>query len=474
MIRGRKQSKGRMNRLRERTQIDDLFASEKPVWFERSGKVNPEWLSICEEERNQTTNLLERIAHPINLQKAYKQVKKNQGSAGIDGMTIEELGEWLKQNIQELESELIAGNYQPETVKGIEIPKPQGGKRLLGIPTVKDRLIQQAICQILQPIYDVKFSENSYGFRPNRGAHQALKQACRIVKSGKRLVIDLDLAKFFDEVNHQRTLWLLRRRIGDKRLLNLIAKILKTGILMDGMVNQRLKGTPQGSPLSPLLSNIVLDELDQELERRELSFVRYADDLQIFVGSQQSAERVMPSIIKFIENKMKLKVNREKSGIKKSYEVNFLGHSILAGGKLGLSKTSEKRLKLKVKEITQRKRGISLGQLIKELRTALQGWLIYFRHAQMKNKIEKIEGWLRRKLRCFKLKQCKRVIGIVRFLKFLGVEKTLCWRTALSGKGWWRISCSPAATIGMDNLWFTKQGYYSLTDNYQKLFRNPI
>jgi RNA-directed DNA polymerase len=476
MLKGRKQSKGRMNRKQqgERTRIDGLFTPEKPVWFQKSGKVNPVWLSICEKERNQTTNLLERIANPLNLQKAYKQVKKNKGSEGTDGMTIEELGTWLKEHILNLETELLSGTYEPQTVRGVEIPKPKGGKRLLGIPTVKDRLVQQAINQILQPIYDPKFSENSFGFRPNKSAHQALARACKFVKSGKTRTVDLDLAKFFDEVNHQRLLWLLSRRIGDKRLLTLIAKILNTGILMDGMISHRLKGTPQGSPLSPLLSNIVLDELDQELERRGLNFVRYADDLQIFVGSQLSAERVMPSIIRFIEDRMKLKVNRDKSGIRKCYEVNFLGHSLLYGGKLGLSKSSEERLKEKIKTITRRNRGISFSQVLKELNNALQGWLIYFRQAQLKSKIEKIEGWIRRRLRCFKLKQCKRAIGIVRFLLKLGVEKSLCWRTALSGKGWWRLSASPAATIGMNNFWLIQQGYYSLKENYPKLFRSPI
>ena len=476
MIKGRKQSKGRMNLAcqGERTQSDGLFTLEKPVWFQRSGKVNPVWLSICEEERNQTTNLLESIAHPLNLQKAYKQVKKNKGSEGVDGMTIEELGIWLKEHILTLESELLSGSYRPQTVRGVEIPKAKGGKRLLGIPTVKDRLVQQAISQVLQPIYDPKFSENSFGFRPKRSAHQALSRACKFVKSGKTRTVDLDLAKFFDEVNHQRLLWLLSRRIGDNRLLTLIAKILNTGILLGGMTSRRLKGTPQGSPLSPLLSNIVLDELDQELERRGLNFVRYADDLQIFVGSLASAERVMPSIIRFIEERMKLKVNRDKSGIRKCYEVNFLGHSLLYGGKLGLSKASEERIREKVKKITQRNRGISFDQLLNELKTALQGWLIYFRQAQLKSKIEKMEGWIRRRLRCFKLKQCKRVIGIVRFLLKLGVEKTLCWRTALSGKGWWRLSASPAATIGMNNFWLIQQGYYSLKENYPKLYRSTI
>ena len=458
----------------ECTPSNGLFAVEIPVWYEKSGKVNPEWLSICKEERNQTSRLLEKITDYGNLEKAYKQVKQNKGSGGVDGVTVKEFERWFVKNWQTLQKELQEGIYEPQMVKGIKIPKPKGGFRQLGIPTVKDRVVQQAISQVLQRIFDPKFSPNSYGFRPNRSAHQALAKASQIVKSGKTKVVDLDLAKFFDEVNHQRLLWLLGTRLGDKRVIRLISKILKTDILLGGIQEQRTKGTPQGSPLSPLLSNIVLDELDQELSRRGLEFVRYADDVQIFVSSKLSAERVQSSIIKFIEGRMKLKVNREKSGIKASFKVNFLGYSLLYGGKLGLSKPSEKRLKEQLKALTQRNRGISLEALLKELKPKLQGWLQYFKLAQMQKKLKQIEGWLRRRLKCFRLKQCKRTIGIVRFLKKLGVEKTLCWRTALSGKGWWRLSNSPALNIGMNNKWFERKGFYSLTQNYKLLHRKPI
>ena len=461
----------KMNSAGQKECNNSLFTLDIPVWYERSGKVSPIWLSICEKERSQTTNLLEKVAEIVNLEKAYKQVKKNGGSSGVDKMSIEEFGKWFKDNYRLLISEILTGNYQPQLVKGVKIPKPKGGYRQLGIPTIKDRVIQQAIKQVLEPIYDPKFSEQSYGFRPKRNAHQALKRASEIVKSGKTLVVDLDLAKFFDEVNHQRLMWLLSTRIGDKRLLKLIHRILKTGILEGGIENQRIKGTPQGSPISPLLSNIVLDELDQELNRRELEFVRYADDVKIFVKSQESAERVYESIVKFIENKMKLKVNREKSKIQESYKVNFLGYSLLYKGKLGLSQSSEDRLKDKIREITKRNRGVSLEQIIYELENKLRGWLNYFILAEMKSKLQKIEGWIRRKLKCYRLKQCKRVISIVRFLTKLGVEKTLSWRTALSGKGWWRLSNSPALKIGMNNQWFKEHGLYSLTENYKRLHR---
>lgn len=471
MKKDRKELKGQIKPAgqEECTYSNALFVEEIPVWYGKDGKVNPKWLSICEEERTQTTRLLEKVTEYSNLEKAYKQVKQNAGSGGVDGITVKEFGNWFVKNWQTLQKELQEEIYEPQAVKGIEIPKPKGGFRQLGIPTVKDRVVQQAINQVLQRIYDPKFSPNSFGFRPNRNAHQALQKASQIVKSGKSKVVDLDLAKFFDEVNHQRLLWILGTRIGDKRLLRLISKILKTNILKGGMQEQRTKGTPQGSPLSPLLSNIVLDELDQELTRRGLEFVRYADDVQIFVSSKMSAERVQESVIKFIECKMKLKVNREKSGIKPCIKVNFLGYSLLYGGKLGLSKPSEHRLKEKLKEITQRKRGVKLEQILKELKVVLQGWLHYFKLAQMKTKLHQIEGWLRRRLKCFRLKQCKRTIGIVRFLLRLGVEKTLCWRTALSGKGWWRLSNSPALNIGMNNKWFEEQGFYSLTKQYQML-----
>ena len=279
---------------------------------------------------------------------------------------------------------------------------------------------------------------------------------------------------FFDEVNHHRLMWLISTRIGDQRVLWIIKEFLKSGILQDGLLQQRIKGTPQGSPLSPLLSNIVLDELDQELNRRGINYVRYADDIQIFVGSKVSAERVMKSITKFIEGRMKLKVNHNKSEIRKHYETNFLGHSILNQGKVGLSKASESKLKSKLKKITQRNRGVSLEGVLHELRPVLQGWLNYFKFASMQSKLKVIDGWLRRRLKCYRLKQCKRCIGIVRWLRSLGVEETLCWRTALSGKSWWRLSNSLALSIGMNNKWFAEQGFYSLAINHEKLHRKII
>lgn len=396
------------------------------------------------------------------------------GSKRLEGMVSGEPENTSQVNLKTLQSELLEGRYQPAPVRGVRIPKPKGGYRQLGIPTVRDRLVQQAIAQVLNRIYDKTFSPNSFGFRPGCNAHQALKRAAEYVHDGQEMVVDIDLEKFFDEVNHHRLLWLLGTRIGDKRVIQLIHRFLRTGIMEGGLSQQRTKGTPQGSPLSPLLSNIVLDELDQELTRRGHNFVRYADDMQIFVGSRESAERVMSGITKFVESRMKLKVNRSKSAIRKPHETNFLGHSILSNGRLGLSKSSEERLKGKLRQITRRNRGVSLEQLLHELKSVIRGWLQYFRYASMKSKLEKLDGWLRRRLKCFRLKQCKRTIGIVRFLRNLMVEETLCWRTALSGKGWWRLSNSPALSIGMNNKWFSEQGYYSLLENYGRVHRKLL
>jgi RNA-directed DNA polymerase len=269
-------------------------------------------------------------------------------------------------------------------------------------------------------------------------------------------------------------MWLLSTRIGDKKVLRLINQFLQTGILRDGMVEQRVEGTPQGSPLSPLLSNIVLDELDQELHRRNLSFVRYADDMLIFVKHKDKAEKVKLAITEMIEKRMKLKVNESKSGIRQRNEVVFLGHTFLSKGRLGVCQKNEDRFKAKLKSMTHRNRGESLETIIKRLTSVMRGWLNYFQYATMKRRMEKIDGWLRRRLKCFRLKQCKRCIGIVRFMRKLGVEETLCWRLGLSGKGWWRLSNTPATNIGMNKQWFDKLGYYSLSTNYAKLHCNLL
>lgn len=444
------------------------------VHRDKSGKVSPNWLYACEQERTLTDGLMERVADPLNLQKAYRNVSANNGKGGVDGMEVRELKQWLRLNLETLREELLTNRYMPQPVRGVKIPKAQGGYRQLGIPTVKDRLVQQAVHQVLNERYEKVFSERSYGFRPKRSAHQALQQACLYVSEGRSWVVDLDLEKFFDVVNHHRLMWLLSRRIGDNRLLSLIHRFVKSGILEGGLMSPRIQGTPQGGPLSPLLSNIILDELDKEMERRGHCYVRYADDVKVFARDERNARRILSGITGFIEGKLLLKVNRSKSRICLSGALNFLGHRLLSSGQLGLGHLSEKRLKDKLRRITRRNRGVSLGQVLGELRGYLQGWLQYFKRAKMVKKLEQIDRWLRRKLRCYRLKQCKRTIGIVRWLRSLGVEETLSWRTALSGKSWWRLSNNPAINLGANNRWFSQQGYYSLYDQYRALNRKSL
>ena len=437
----------------------------------RHGAVSPVWLSACKKERALTAGIMEEIVSLSNLQKAYVCVKKNGGSGGVDGMDMKGFRSWARSNMLKLQSELLEGEYEASPVLGVQIPKPQGGYRQLGIPTLKDRLVQQAIHQVLSPRYEQIFSEYSYGFRPRRSAHDALLQSCKYIEQGKNYVVDLDLEKFFDKVNHDRLMWLLSTRIGDSKVLQLIQRMLKAGMLQGGLLSQRIEGTPQGGPLSPLLSNLVLDELDRELERREYSYVRYADDVKIFASSQDQAERIKAKVTLFIEERLKLKVNRDKSSVCKGHELNFLGHSLLKDGTLGLGKGSEQRFKAKLQAISSRRRGVSIVRVMKELRDVTRGWLVYYRKARMQKKIEQIDGWLRRRLRCFRLKQCKRAIGIVRFLRKEGVEESLAWRLALSGKGWWRLSNSPASSIAMNKLLFSTMGYQSLTDYYNLVKR---
>ena len=429
-------------------------------------KVSEEWLSNCKEERVLTKDLMEEIADPLNLAAALRQVVSNRGSSGIDNMSTEELKTWFTKNCRKLSWSLRHGQYIPTAVGEVRIPKPKGGYRILGIPTVKDRLVQQAISQVMSNRYERVFSSYSYGFRPGISAHDGLKQASKYIEEGRNWIIDMDLEKFFDKVDHDRLLWLLGTRIGDKRLLKLINRFLKAGMMKEGLVSQRIQGTPQGSPLSPLLSNIVLDELDKELESRGHRFVRYADDLIIMVNSELSAHRVLGRIIGFIEGRLKLKVNRKKSRISRPHELNFLGHSFGKDGKLLLSRPSEERFKEKLREITKRSRGISLKQLVEEVNAKLRGWLNYFKYAWMQKRLVKMEGWLNRRIRCFRLKQCKRAIGIARFLYKLGVTWNRCWTTAGSSKGWFRLSSTHAAHEGMNTRWLRKIGLFSLLKHY--------
>ena len=416
-----------------------------------------------------TDDLMTIICSSTNLKQAYRRVKRNKGVAGIDQMPTEKFAIWFIQNGELLINDLLQGRYRPQAVKQVEIPKPKGGIRKLGIPTVTDRIIQQAISQVLIPIYEQEFSEFSYGFRPGRRARMALKQASQYVTEGRDVVVDMDMKSFFDEVNHDRLMYQLSTKIADKTLLKLIRKYLQSGVLSDGLISQRFKGTPQGSPLSPLLSNIVLDELDKELERRGHCFVRYADDFSIYVRSQKAGERVKKSISSFITNKLKLKVNEEKSVVCVTGKTVLLGHTILTDGNLIIAKQSVSRFKATIRKITKRNRGKSFEQIISELNPKLKGWFEYFKHSSSKGIFRNLDAWIQRKLRCFRIKQTKRTIGLQRFLKKRGVENWQAWIIALSGIGWWRKSGSPQVHQAMNNSWFIKRNLFNLSLNYKKL-----
>jgi RNA-directed DNA polymerase len=429
----------------------------------------PQAPTAWEQQRALTQHLMEEVASSANLNLAYKRVKANKGAAGIDGMTVTELLTWIRSNRERLIASLIDGSYRPETVRGVEIPKPGGGMRQLGIPTVVDRLVQQAILQVLEPILDPAFSASSFGFRPGRSAHQALAQAQEHVAEGRGVVVDIDLEKFFDRVNHDILMSRLARRIGDKRLLRIVRGFLEAGMMQSGVVIERHEGTPQGGPLSPLLANLLLDDLDKELERRGHRFCRYADDCNIYVRSQAAGERVMASVVAFLEDQLRLKVNRQKSAVAPVWERSFLGHRLLSDGRLGLAPKSLARAKERLRRITRRNRGIALERMIGEANSFTTGWVTYFRHAACKRTLRELDEWLRRKLRCVRLKQCKRVKPTADFLVGLGVPVRRAWLLALSGKGWWRRSGSPPVHEAMTVQWFAGLGLVSLSAHHAAL-----
>lgn len=418
-----------------------------------------------EQERALVSHLMAAVCSPENFSRAFKQVKGNKGAAGIDGMATGEFAGWYRIEGERLIEFLLTGTYHPQAVRTVVISKPNGGKRKLGIPTVTDRIIQQAIAQVLEKIYDPTFSDNSYGFRPKRGAHGALRKSAEYVEEGRSVVVDIDLKNFFDVVNHNRLMHRLSKRITDKTLLSLIRKYLQSGVMTGGVVSQRVEGTPQGSPLSPILSNIVLDELDKELERRGHKFVRYADDCNIYVRSQAAGDRVMESIGTFIETSLKLRINTLKSKVCRCDQTKFLGYTISQEGELLIAQQSIERLRDKIRIITRRNRGRSLDSIITEMNVVLRGWQNYFRLANAKRRYQALDKWIRRKLRCYRIKQFKRVITFVNFLRSRHVKEYQCWITAGSGKGLWRMSSSNSVHLAMNLKWFESLGLYSLLSN---------
>lgn len=421
--------------------------------------------------RPEASQLMEAVVARENLLKAYAPVMGNQGAAGVDGMTVEQLKPYLQVHWAQIKAELLNGRYQPQPVRCVEIPKPTGGMRQLGIPTVVDRLVQQALHQVLSPLFEPGFSESSYGFRPGRSAQQAVTQARLYVAEGRRWVVDLDLEKFFDRVNHDVLMSRMARRISDWRVLRLIRCYLQAGMMSGGVASQRVEGTPQGGRLSPLLSNILLDELDKELERRGHKFCRYADDCNIYVQSRAAGERVMKSVSQFLAKRLRLKVNAEKSAVARPWRRKFLGYSMTwhKQPRLKVAPESIQRLKAKVRRILREGRGRSLPQVIKDLNQLLRGWMQYFRLVEVKGVFEELDGWLRRKLRCLLWRQWKRPITRAKNLMKRGLKELRAWKSAVNGHGaWWNAGASHM-NEAFPKSYFDRSGLISLLDQLRKL-----
>jgi len=423
------------------------------------------WTRVGEGSHQSTDQLMELVVSRTNMGRAYSQVVGNRGAAGVDGMTVDELLDHLQTNWNEIKSALLSGTYYPQAVRSVEIPKPNGGTRQLGIPTVLDRLIQQALYQVLNPLYDPTFTDNSYGFRPGRNAQQAVRQSGEYIRQGKRWVVDVDLSKFFDEVHHDRLLAKLRQRIKDRRVIHLIDRYLRSGMMRNGVEEQRSKGTPQGSPLSPLLSNIVLDELDKELEKRGLSYVRYADDFQIYVKTKRSAERVKVNVTQFIEKRLRLRINEKKSAIGRPWERDFLGYSFTANKqtKLKPSKTSIKRLRQKIKQKFRQGRGRNLSRFIREdLNPILRGWMNYFSQSQTKGFSQELDSWIRRHLRKIKWRQWKRRWTRMQELIKRGISEQRAAQSTFNQRGaWWNAGASHM-NQAFPKIYFAQLGLVSL------------
>ena len=413
----------------------------------------------------ESNNLLEQVVDRRNIVSACRRVVRNGGSPGVDGMKAEDLWGWLQRNHDKLAKSLLDGSYCPQPVRLVEIEKPGGGKRGLGIPTVVDRMIQQAMHQVLNPLFDPGFSESSFGYRKGRSAEQAVLQCQRYMQEGKRWVVDVDLSKFFDEVNHDVLMAKIKRKATDKRMLKLIDRYLRTGIMQDGVSSPRKQGTPQGSPLSPLLSNILLNELDTELEKRGHSFCRYADDCVVFVKSEKAAERVFDSVVDFIEKKLKLRINRSKSQITKYHRLTFLGFGFLPGkeARLKVPKEIQKRFRKKAKLLFRVGRGMNLHRFILEtLNPFLRGWATYYRLCKVKTMAEELDGWIRRRLRLVFWRQWKRPRTRLKRLVGAGLDRDRARRSAYNGRGPWWNSGASHMNQALPNSFFAGLGLVSL------------
>ena len=424
--------------------------------------------------------LITKVLDYSNIQRAYKQVVSNKGSRGVDGITTQELQAYMQENWSRIAQEITDGHYCPQAVLGVEIPKPNGGKRLLGIPTVIDRFIQQAVHQVLQPMYDFEFSEFSYEFRKGKNAHQGILQALNYINEGYQDIIDLDLKRFFDIVNQDYLMSLLNRKIKDRMLMKLIRRFLQSNMMVGGLSHQRSKGTPQGSPLSPLLSNIILNELDKELTKRGLRFIRYADDCSIFVKSKRSAERVLKKVNKFIETKLHLEVNKEKTRICRPVNYFVLGYGFVSTYKknekgkykLRVSPKSFKRMKQKVKQLTRKTSSISFSERISRLTIFVRGWVNYYKFANMSTKLKALDTWVRSRLRYYIWKHWKKPNKRMRSYIRLGIAKGQAYAWSRSNMGGWATALSPImkTTITVERL--QKRGYLSFSVQFQKSFRS--
>lgn len=431
--------------------------------------------ATVEQTKSENDLLMERVVASGNMRLALKRVVQNRGSAGVDGLRVTELNDWLQVHWPRVKQVLLAGEYLPQAVRRVDIPKPQGGVRTLGVPTAVDRLIQQALHQVMQPIFEPTFSASSYGFRPGRNAGQAVQAACAYVRDGKRWVVDLDLEKFFDRVNHDLLIARVARRIKDRRVLKLIRRFLEAGMMSEGLTQPRTEGTPQGGPLSPVLSNILLTDLDRELERRGLAFCRYADDCNIYVRSEPAGQRVMASIRAFLENALKLRVNAAKSAVERPWHRKFLGYSVTAhrDTRLRIAPQSVARLKDRVRALLRKGRGRSLQHTIEDLTPLLRGWIVYFRHAPGVTVLEDLDKWLRRRLRCLLWRQWKRPDTRRRRLIALGLDPERAWQSSVNGRGpWWNAGASHMHRA-VPTSFFTTLGLVSLLATQRRLPRVP-
>lgn len=440
--------------LQDEGRVDIRPAKQLWLPFEIKGELSTSEADTANPVEDE--QLMEKVVDRDNLFAALGNVKRNGGSAGIDGMKVKDLPEYLKRKWPQLRRQLLSGTYEPQPVRRVEIPKPGGGIRQLGIPTVLDRFIQQALLQVLQKDWDATFSESSYGFRPKRSAHQAIEQSQRYLKQGYRWVVDMDLEKFFDRVNHDKLMSEVRKRISDRRVINLIHSFLRAGVEHEGKLLKTETGTPQGGPLSPLLANLLLDNLDRELERRGHWFVRYADDCNIYVKSKRAGLRVLRSISRYLSDHLKLSVNGAKSAVDRPWKRQFLGFTFSSRLNRCISPKAIKRFKDRIREITSRVRGRHIEVIMKELRRYMLGWQAYFNFTQVRHILRELDSWIKRRLRCYLWKQWGR--RGYKELRKLGVSIDLAWNTAKSAHGPWRLSRSPGLAFALTARYFARLG----------------